>query len=169
MSLQVVSIRPKTSAQTIHLELWMVEISAANNAFIHGRHAQALKHYQAALDLASIGVANLLATENASHLVFEAERQIAAFVVTHHNLADLYRQADQLTQTIAHLCDAHETLFQLSYHLHAEIRSLALRHLKFTYQELMSFTQQHGQYLRVQQTIILTQYICECCRQKVKN
>lgn len=169
MSLQVISIRPNNSAQTIHLELWKVEISAANNAFIHGQYSQAFNHYQAALDLAKAGVTNLLSIENASHLVFDAERQIAAFVVTHHNLADLYRQADQLTQTIAHLCDAHETLFQLSHHFHAEIRSLALRHLKFTYQELVSFTQQHGQYLRIQQTIILTQYICECCRQKVRN
>lgn len=169
MSLNVISIRPNSSGQTIELELWKVEISAANNAFIHGQHTQAFKHYKAALDLARMGVANLLSTENASHLVFEAERQIAAFVVTHHNLADLYRQENQLVQVIAHLCDAHETLFQLSHHLHLDIRSLAQRHLKFTYQELMSFTQQHGQYLRIQQTIMLTQYICDCCRQKLKN
>lgn len=169
MSLQVINIRPKNSAQTISLELWKIEISAANNAFIHGQHVQAFNHYDAALELAKSGVSNFFSTENVSHLIYEAERQIAAFVVTQHNLADLFRQAGQLTNTVVHLCDAHETLFQLAHHSHTEIRSLAQRHLKVTYQELISFTQSHGQNVRVQQTIMLTQYVCESCRQKITN
>lgn len=166
MNLQLINIPSLRSAQTHNLELWKIEISAANNAFIHGQHLQAFHHYETALELAKTGVADLLAEEDATHLLHEAERQIAALVVTHHNLADLFRQSGQLTNTGAHLCDAHETLFKLSHHIHADIRVLAVRHLKVTYQELITFTQRHGQYLRVQQTLLLTQYICECCRKK---
>jgi len=154
------------SAQILNLELWKIEINIANNAFIHGQHMQAFNHYETALELAKTGVSELLNTANATHLLLEAERQIAALVVTHHNLADLFRQASQFENTVAHLCDAHETLFQLSHHKQADMRELAQRHLKVTYQELITFTQRYGRHLRVQQSLMLTQYICECCREK---
>jgi hypothetical protein len=166
MNLQVVNLSPFHSVETHNLELWKIEISTANNAFIHGQHLQAFHHYEMALQLAKTGVKNLLTADDATNLLDEAERQIAALVVTHHNLADLFQQSGELINTIAHLCDAHETLFQLSHHIHTDIRALAVRHLKVTYQELLKFTQRHGQYLRVQQTLLLTQYVCECCRKK---
>ena len=166
MNLPMLNFQPLGSVQTHNLELWKIEIITANNAFIHGQYQQARKYYEAALEIAKMGVIDLLAAEDAKNLLHEAERQIAALVVTHHNLADLFRQSGQLANTIVHLCDVHETLFQLSHHIHLDIRVLALRHLKVTYQELITFTQRHGKYLRVQQTLLLTQYICDCCRKK---
>jgi hypothetical protein len=154
------------SAQMCHLELWKLAISAANNAFIHGQQSKAFSHYGAALGLAKTGVEGLLAAQDVQGLLAEAERQIAALVVTRHNLADLYRHSSQLEAAITHLCDAHETLFQLFHHPHYDIRELAQRHLRVTYQELMTFTQRHGQQARIKQTLLLTRYVCECCRQK---
>ena len=156
------------SLQTLTLESWKLEISAANNAFIHGQHTRAFSHYQAALELANAGVAGLFNAEDVE-LLAEAERQIAALVVTRHNLADLFRQAGQLTNAVEHLCNAHEALFQLLHHVNDGVRTLAQRHSNVTYQELMSFIQRHGQHLRIQQTLMLTKYICECCRQKVAH
>ena len=169
MNLLAVSTMDVGSTQTLYLELWKLEISAANDAFIHGRHAKAFSHYEAALSLAKTGVEGLLAAQEVLSLLAEAERQIAALVVTRHNLADLYRQSGQLDKAIAHLCAAHETLFQLFHHPHGDIRELAQRHLRITYQELMTFTQRHGQQARIQQSLLLTQYVCGCCRQKVAH
>ena len=157
------------STQILYLELWKLEIGAANNAFIHGQHAKAFSHYEAALGLAKTGVDGLMAAQEVMSLLAEAERQIAALVVTRHNLADLHRQASQLNEAVTHLCDAHETLFQLFHHPHGDIRELAQRHLRVTYQELMTFTQRHGQQVRIQQSLLLTQYVCECCRQKIAH
>lgn len=169
MNLQTVNTMDVGSTQTLYLELWKLEISAANDAFIHGRHPQAFSHYEAALGLAQTGVDGLMAAQEVLNLLAEAERQIAALVVTRHNLADLYRQSGQLDKAIAHLCDAHETLFQLFHHPHGDIRELAQRHLRVTYQEIVGFTQRHGQQARIQQSLFLTQYVCECCRQKVEH
>ncbi|MET0357357.1 MAG: DUF2753 family protein [Cellvibrio sp.] len=156
------------SLHTLALESWKLEICAANNAFIHGQHRRAFDHYQAALELASSGIKGLMQAEDVSLLV-EAERQIAALVVTQHNLADLFRQAGQLAITVEHLCSAHETLFQLLHHSNEDVRTLAHRHSNVTYQELMSFIQRHGQHPRIKQTLLLTKYVCECCRQKVAH
>lgn len=157
------------STQTLCLEQWKLEISAANNAFIHGQHAKAFDHYEAALSLARTGVDGLMAAQDAMSLLAEAERQIAALVVTRHNLADLHRQSSQLEEAVAHLCDAHETLFQLLHHPHGDIRELARRHLRVTYQELLTFSQQHGQYARIQQSLLITHYVCDCCRRKIAH
>ena len=156
------------SIQTRMLESWRLEIIAANNAFIHGQNARAFNHYHAALELARSGVAGLL---KASELVSieEAERQIAALVVTRHNLADLFRQSGQLAKVVEHLCAAHEALFQLLHHADSEIRALAQRHSTITYQELLSYIQRHGQHIHIQQTLLLTKYVCICCRRKVAH
>lgn len=153
-------------AQTLNLESWKLEINAANNAFIHGQHSRAFHHYEAALVLAKSGVTDLLDVDAAENLLVEAERQIAALVVTRHNLADLFRQSGKLDESVEHLCDAHEALFQLLHHPDTTIRAIARQHMKVTYRELMSFIQRHGPQMRIQQSLLLTQYICECCRQK---
>jgi predicted negative regulator of RcsB-dependent stress response len=169
MNVPAVSAMDVSSTQTLYLELWKLEISAANNAFIHGQQAKAFNHYEAALGLAKTGVEGLMVAQEVLNLLAEAERQIAALVVTRHNLADLHRQAGQLDEAISHLCGAHETLFQLFHHPHGDIRELAQRHLRVTYRELMTFTQRHGQQMRINQTLLLTQYVCECCRQKIEH
>ena len=166
MNLQTTNLFKSPSSQAMDLELWKIQINTANNAFIHGRLPQALEHYEAALDIAKKGVDELLNTPEATHLLYEAERQIAALIVTHHNLADLFHQSSLLEKTVAHLCDAHEILFQLSHHQHAGLSQLGQRHLKITTQALMTFAQQHDTYIRVQQSLMLTQYVCECCRKK---
>ena len=153
-------------AQTLNLESWKLEINAANNAFIHGQHSRAFHHYEAALVLAKSGITDLLGVKTAKNLLVEAERQIAALVVTRHNLADLFQQSGQINESVGHLCDAHEALFQLLHHPDTAIRSIAQQHMRITYLELMTFIQHHGPQGRIQQSLLLTQYICECCRQK---
>jgi hypothetical protein len=150
------------------LESWRREIIAANNAFIHGQHARAFGHYNAALELANAGIANLLSVTQVD-LIQEAERQIAALVVTRHNLADFCKQAAQRDSAIEHLCIAHETLFQLLHHTSRDVHVLAQRHLNVTYQELLNFVKAYGQDLRIQQSLLLTKYACVCCRQKVPH
>jgi hypothetical protein len=154
-------------SRTRILESWRQEITAANNAFIHGQHARAFGHYNAALELASIGVAGLF--DVTQDFLEETERHIAALVVTRHNLADLCQQAGQRDSAIEHLCAAHETLFQLLHHENRDVHVLAQRHSNVTYQELLNFVQRYGQDLRIQQSLLLTKYACVCCRKKVAH
>ena len=156
------------SPETQTLEYWRLEITAANNAFIHGQHARAFSHYNAALELATAGVAGLFDTAQVD-FVEEAERQIAALVVTRHNLADLCHQAGQRDSAVEHLCSAHETLFQLLHHVNKDVHLLAQRHSNVTYQELLNFIKRYGQDLRIHQSFLLTKYACVCCRQKIAH
>ncbi|RYY75598.1 MAG: hypothetical protein EOO52_09440 [Gammaproteobacteria bacterium] len=151
--------------QTSNLEDWRLEIIAANNAFIHGQQMRAFAHYHSALALANIGIAGLLAGEDAA-TPEEVERQIAAMVVTRHNLADLFQQAEKSNEAAEHLCVAHEALFQLMHHKSADVRALAQRHTNVTHRELAQFIKSHGCNLRIQQSLLLTQFLCECCRHK---
>ena len=160
--------RQPVSPRTRMLESWRMEITAANNAFIHGQHSRAFNHYKVALALASAGVEGLLNVTNVDSLE-EVERQIAALVVTRHNLADLCQQAGQRDIAIEHLCAAHETLFQLLHHVNKDVHALAQRHSNITYQELLNFIQRYGDDLRIQQSFLLTKYTCLCCRQKIAH
>jgi len=162
-------ISTTAATQTLGLELWRIEIRAANDAFLCGQHELAFQHYEAALEIASQGVSDLLSTQHPTEILPEADRQIAALVVTRHNLADVCRRSAMPEQAVEHLCNVHETLFQLAHHPNLEITALAQRHLKVTYQELIGYTHRCGQHGRIQHCLLLTQYICACCRQKAKH
>lgn len=147
------------------LEAWKVAIVAANDAVIHGDYPQAFAQYEVALVLAEAGVEALLQTWQGES-VPDMERKIAALVVTHHNVANLHRQCDQISSAVAHVCAAHEAVFRLLHHPQSDIHSLVLPHLRVTHRELMVFTQAYGMLAAIEHTLALTEYVCEPCRHK---
>ncbi|HMN79506.1 MAG TPA: hypothetical protein PKA20_06205 [Burkholderiaceae bacterium] len=71
---------------------------------------------------------------------------LAALVVSHHNLADLYRHRGQHGLAVDHLCRAHLLLLRLSGDdsLPADVRVATWRHLQRTRAELLAWQREHG-------------------------
>ena len=153
-------------SESTGLESWKTAIGAANNAFIHGQARQALELYQTALAMAKASVSDIITKASPKAAAIEIERCLAALVVTQHNLADLLGQSDRLDEASFHLCAAHEYLFQLRHHPDVGLGIIAQRHLKITYRELIIFVQRHGPHKRITESLLLTQYLCDSCRQK---
>ncbi|WP_245587210.1 hypothetical protein [Comamonas composti] len=70
---------------------------------------------------------------------------LAAWVVSHHNLADVLSQCGQQPLALEYLCDAHLGLADLAErHASAMVQQAALRHLRETRAALLLWQRQHG-------------------------
>jgi len=74
------------------------------------------------------------------------EHCLAAWVVSHHNIADLLAQRQQLPLAVDFLCDAHRGLVQFA---HADdstsaLQQAAWRHLRETHGALLQWQRRHG-------------------------
>lgn len=104
-----------------------------------GSLAQALSLFQDALLMADV--------------LFEqwpdADVAMAAYVVSHHNLADTLLRLDETDDAATHLCVAHERLERLRDDSTQPVlrRNAAGRHLSRTLAELERFAQHHGSLL----------------------
>lgn len=122
------------------MDHWKQTIERANALFAEGNWVDAREHYLRALALAQI--------------LFERwgdpEEAVAAFVVSHHNLADLHLELRQPEESAEYLCAAHEHLLHAvaDSQLPAALRQAALRHSDRTYTELLGFIAVHGEYPR---------------------
>lgn len=114
---------------------WKRLISRGNRCFERGDMGSACAVYQDALFIAE---RRLVAWP-------DAEAAIAAFVVSHHNLADLYVRLDCLENAAEHLQAAHARLMGLlaDEAAPAELRQAALRHSRHTRAERLAFDSQH--------------------------
>lgn len=106
------------------------------------RPGEARRLYQRALALAH----RLLACPSApSHEVRDDDR-VAAFVVTHLNLADSLAGAGLTAQAAGCLCDAHRTLAALRHddNTPAALQLAACRHSRETHAALLAHVAEHG-------------------------
>ncbi|QJE02814.1 DUF2753 family protein [Massilia forsythiae] len=80
-----------------------------------------------------------------------AQDCVAALVVSHHNLADLWRARGDTGGAAAHLCRAHEALLALASDdgRDACLRQAALRHLRETHLALVAHAARHGPHDRI--------------------
>lgn len=80
------------------------------------------------------------------HVGLEADDRIAAFVVTHLNLADLYAEQAQLDAAVHYRCRAHEALMAMLRDPDGEpaMQSAACRHCRETHAALMAHLSEHG-------------------------
>jgi hypothetical protein len=95
------------------------------------------------LYLQALGIAEPLLEAGGSE---SADNRVAAFVVTHLNLADLHRDADRTEDAVAHLCTAHRTLMALLREGQTEpaLQQAACRHSRETHAALISHLGEHG-------------------------
>lgn len=127
------------------MQHWKRTTDTANRLFEQGQWVDAREHYLQALALAQVLLERW-------HDVDEA---VAAFVIAHHNLADLHLRLNQPHESADYLCSAHQRLLQASQdaRLAQPLRDAALRHSARTYTELLNFIAEYGQYPRTERLL----------------
>jgi hypothetical protein len=80
---------------------------------------------------------------------------LAAFVISHHNLADLHLSLGQPEESAEYLCAVHQRLLNVIQdpQMTPALRQAALRHSNKTYSELLGFVGQYGEYPRTQRLL----------------
>jgi hypothetical protein len=122
------------------MEQWKRTILSGNSCFNRGDLIDARELYLQALALAQV--------------LFErwrvADEAVAAFVISHHNLADLHLSLNQPEESAEYLCTVHHRLLQVMQdpQMTPALRQAALRHINKTYGELLGFVGQYGEYPR---------------------
>lgn len=122
------------------MEHWKRTIETGNRCFHGGDWVAAREHY-----LQALAEAQLLLERWG-----DPESIVAAFVISHHNLADLHLRLGQPEEAAENLCASHERLLQAAANpdLPPTLRDVALRHSRRTYTELLHFISEYGAYPR---------------------
>jgi len=122
------------------MEHWKSTILKGNSCFNRGDLIDARELYLQALALAQV----LLERWS------DPDEAVAAFVISHHNLADLHLSLHQPEESAEYLCSAHQRLLQAIQNprLTPALRQAAFRHSNKTYSELLGFINEHGEYPR---------------------
>lgn len=127
------------------MEHWKRTIELANQYFGRGEYIDAREHYLQALAL--------------SQVLFErwrdADEAVAAYVISHHNLADVHLRLKQPEESAEYLCAIHEQLLRclVDPRLKPELRQACLRHSRHSYLELLHFTTAHGETARIRRLL----------------
>lgn len=127
------------------MEQWKRTILCGNSYFNRGELIDAREQYLQALALAQV--------------LFDrwavADEAVAAFVISHHNLADLHLSLNQPEESAEYLCAVHQRLLQVIQdpQMAPDLRRAALRHSNKTYSELLGFVSQYGEYPRTQRLL----------------
>lgn len=124
---------------------WKSLMDAASRAWHSRAHTQAMQLHQRALTLAQA-----LMTCTATSEVADDDR-VAAFVVTHLNLADLLDRDGQTLAAGECLCNAHCFLLALlnTPDLCASLHGAVARHLRETHLALMAHVADHGEHAHI--------------------
>lgn len=121
------------------LQAWEQLSQRAQTFLALGKVESALATQIKALQVASRFLAGPLLHSQPDHCM-------AAWVVSHHNIADILVQRQQLPLALDYLCDAHVGLTRLE-NTHASnplVQQAALRHQRETHGALRQWQSQHG-------------------------
>lgn len=121
------------------LDTWETLARRAQQHFNAGQVESALALQMQALHVAQRLIASPLLAQHPDHCM-------AAWVVSHHNLAELLTLRKQPALAIDYLCEAHQGLLALgdaASHT-AQVHSAAWRHLRETHGALLQWQRQHG-------------------------
>lgn len=114
-------------------------------------HAQAAQRLEEALAGHVRALCVLEALLDGQVLRNDPDDCLAALVVSHHNLADLYRQRGQLLPAVEHTCAPHELLLRLAGDASSAVQKVAWRHLRQTRAVLLAWQRQHGAHPRIEE------------------
>lgn len=138
------------------MEHWITTIEGGNHCFSGGDWVEARELY-----LQALAEAQLMYGRWSDH-----DMAVAAFVISHHNLADLDLALNHPEGAVEHLCISHEQLLLTATDesLPDGLRKAALRHAARTYQELLQFTAHFGASARIDR--LLAAYRNLVCQSK---
>lgn len=127
------------------MEHWQETIEAGNRCFSDGDWVQARELY-----LRALAEAQVLFGRWPDHNL-----AVAAFVISHHNLADLHLTLGQPEKAAENLCVSHERLLQTISDIEQPqaLRDIALHHSRRTYIELLQFIAEHGAFPRTERLL----------------
>lgn len=116
------------------MEEWQQLIGKACQHYYNGQQRQAQQFYRKAVDLA----------ERQLLVLDDHQKAISAFVSSHQQLADFYRQTQQPCEAHMHLKTAHQGLVTLArnYNCSVELRRTARQYSHASYFQLQQFCQQ---------------------------
>src|SRR6187402_1939304 len=138
-----------TTSHDASLSSWERVMRAALAASRAAQSLAALDGYEQALD-----IARRLIEEPPEGRAGDC---VAAFVVAHHNLADLELERGRMDHAVAHLCAAHETLLKLFVDTtrNPTLQQAALRHSRETHVALLSHIATQGPHPLIARTLEL--------------
>lgn len=127
------------------MEHWKTTIEAGNRCFASGDWVEARELY-----LQALAEAQLLFGRWGDH-----DMAVAAFVISHHNLADLHLTLGQFEAAAENLCTCHERLLRTlaDSSLPEALRNAAMHHSRRTYLELLHFISEHGAFPRTERLL----------------
>ena len=127
------------------MEHWKRTVELANELFSRREYIDAREQYLQALAL--------------SRVLFErwhdVDEAVAAYVISHHNLADVHLRLERPEESAEYLCaiQEHLLLCLVDVRLKPELRQACLRHSRHSYIELLQFTTAHGETPRIRRVL----------------
>ncbi|WP_334108572.1 hypothetical protein [Methylobacillus sp.] len=142
--------RPSDDKVEKLLSTWEHAIRQGNEAYTENRTQLALQQYQLALRQAKLLLREYVqakAGEKPSHGRFSVDQILAAYVVSHHNLADAHIRQGDVHTAACRLCEVHRCLSCICSDpaFHGELRDAAQRHGRHTYHALLTFNRLYQQ------------------------
>ena len=127
------------------MEHWKRTVELANALFSRGDYIDAREQYLQALALSQVLFERW----------YDADEAVAAYVISHHNLADVHLRLEQPEESAEYLCAIHEYLLLclVDVRLKPELRQACLRHSRHSYIELLHFTTAHGETPRIRRLL----------------
>ncbi len=125
----------RASAPRATLAAWEELAQRASGYRRQGRTLEALQLFRQALAVAE----GLFSAPGLASADAQAHACIAALVVSHHNLADVYLHSGAPATAAQHLCDAHASVLQLTTSDVTALSTAAWRHLRETRAALLQF------------------------------
>lgn len=146
------------------LSTWEHTIRQGNEAYTENQTQLALQQYQLALKQAKLLLREYVqakAGEQPSQGRFSVDQVLAAYVVSHHNLADAHIRQGDVHTAACRLCEVHRCLSCICSDpaLHDDLREAAQRHGRRTYHALLTFNRLY------QQTSLLVEKTLHVCGQ----
>lgn len=118
---------------------WEQAIRNGNQAYTGHQDQLALQQYQLALKQAKLMLRAFVQADSQAEPC--VDKILAAYVVSHHNLADLHLRQGDRCAAACRLCEAHQCLACMcaDMGMRSELREAAQRHGRRTYTALLHF------------------------------
>lgn len=138
---------------------WENTIRQGNRAYSDKQDQLALQQYQIALEQAKWLLRECVQADGQAAPV---DTVFAAYVVSHHNLANVYARQGDINTAACRLCEVHQCLSRICSDpaMNDALRAAAQRHGRRTYRELLNFSHLYSQHPLVARTLRVCGQFC---------
>ncbi|MCB5185284.1 hypothetical protein LG201_08715 [Methylobacillus gramineus] len=153
------SLDDAVTSERSSVSAWEQSIKQGNQAFSQNEDQAALQQYHSALKQAEQLLKQCV---QADTLPLPVDTVMAAYVVSHHNLANVHARQGDINAAACRLCEAHQCLSRIcaDASMGCELRQAAQRHGRRTYTELLNFSNLYSQHPLVTKTLRVCGQFC---------